>query len=78
MTLSVTYRFYVQKVRHFAKRKTFCVTFLYLKTWTLCITRFFIDFFLIDGGWGAFLFAKNNALCVKILNPKNNTPCVTF
>ena len=32
------------KTRHFAKSKTICVVFLYIKIWTLCFTRFFIEF----------------------------------
>ena len=33
-----TKRFYIQKSRHFAKRKTICVTFLYTKIETLYVT----------------------------------------
>ena len=54
MTLCITWRFYIQKSRQFSKSKTICVTFLYTKIWTLCVTRFFIGFFKLAKGGGIF------------------------
>ena len=54
MTLCVTCRFYIQKARHFAKSKTICVTFLYPKILTLCVTQFFNEFLKLAEGEGHF------------------------
>ena len=35
---------YIQKSRHFAKSKAICVTFLFTKSQTLYVTRFFMKF----------------------------------
>ena len=63
MKLCVTWRLYIYRTRHFAKNKTTCVMLLYSKIRTLCVTNFFIEVLkLVEEG--AFLYAKNNALCV--------------
>ena len=70
MTLCVTWSFYIHKSWYLSKSRTTYVTFLYTKIWTLCVTRFFIKFLkLVEGG--AFLYAKNNALCVAFLYEKS-------
>ena len=68
--------FIFKKSRHFAKRKTICVTFICTKIQTLCVTQFFIEFLNLEEG-GAFLYAKNNALCVTFLHTKILTFFVT-
>ena len=45
MTLFVTLRFYLQKFWHVARNKTICVTFLYTKIGTVCVTQCFIFIF---------------------------------
>ena len=66
MTLCVTWRFYIQKARQFAKSKTICDTFLYTKIRHFCVTRFFIEF-LKFAERGAFTYLKNNVLCAIFL-----------
>ena len=51
MKFCVTWRFYIQKSRHFEISKTICVTFLHTKIMTLCVMQFFIEFLRL-GGWG--------------------------
>ena len=65
MTLCVTWRFYIQKDRHFAKRKTICDTFLYPKIRHLCVTRFLLNFWNLRRGWD--ICGKKNVLCVTFL-----------
>ena len=77
MKFFVTWRFCIQKSRHFAKSKITCVTFLYTQILTLCVTWFSWNFWNWRRG-GEFLYAKNNALCVTFLYTKNNAFCVTF
>ena len=71
-------KFFIQKARHFAKRKTFCVTFLYTKIRTLCVTQFFIEFLKLaeEGGtslklktihFALHFYLQKNALCVMFL-----------
>ena len=50
-------RFYIQKVRHFAKIRTICVTFLYTKPQTLYVARFFMIFLRL-----AFIYKNNDTL----------------
>ena len=57
MTLWVTWCLCRQKSRHFKKIKTVSVTFFYAKILTLCVTRFFTNFWIV-GGVGAFLCTK--------------------
>ena len=90
MTLCVTWRFYIQKARHFAKSETICNMFLYTKIRHYSVTQFFIEFLKFAEGGGhlftknnnvlcvTFLYWKNNALCVTLLYTKSLTLCVTF
>ena len=48
---------YVQKARHFSKSKTLPVTFLYTKSETLYVTRFFMKFLKL-----AFIYKKHESL----------------
>ena len=90
MTLCVTSRFYTQKARHFAKSKTIYDTFLYTKTLTLCVTRFFIGFLKFAEGGGHLFIEKQCTLrdiCILKkqctlryvdIYTKNKTLCATF
>ena len=49
MTLCVTWSFYIQTVRHFAKSKTICDTFLYTKIRHFCVTQFLLIFEICGG-----------------------------
>ena len=69
--------FYIQKVGHFAKSKTICVTFLNTKSGFFPLRDFSLHFWYWRRG-GDFLYAKNNTLCVTFLYPKNYALCVTF
>ena len=61
--------FYIQKARHFAKIKTVWVTFLYTKSKTLYVTRFFMKFLKL-----AFIYKKNDTLrYLMFLNTKIQT-----
>ena len=71
------------------KKKTICVTFLYTKIRTVCVTQFFMEFLKLAEGGGifkynkksfyvTFLYPKNNALCVTFLNTKSLILSVTF
>ena len=51
-------RFYKQKKRHFSKSKTMSITFLYTKSLTLYVTRFFMKF------WNGNLYTKSMTLFV--------------
>ena len=62
MTLCVTWSFYIQKVRHFTKSKTICVTFLCTKSLTLCVTRFFMEISKLAEGGGIFICQKQCTL----------------
>ena len=77
MTVCVTWCFYIQKARHFAKTMTICVRFLYTKIITLYVTRFFIEVMKLAEGGGGFN-AKMNALCATFYFAKNNALCVMF
>ena len=57
MTLSVTWCF-IKKGRHFAKRKTICVTFLYSEDPDTLHYAIFIEVLKLAEGRGAFLYAK--------------------
>ena len=70
-------RFYIQKSRHFAKSKTICVTFLYTKIWTLCVTQFFIEFLKLAEE-GSIFICKKQCTLRYILYVKNNALSVTF
>ena len=51
MTLCVTWRFNIQKARHFAKTKAICDTFLYTKTRHFVLRDFSLNFWkLLRGG----------------------------
>ena len=87
MKFCVTWRFYIQKFRHFEKSTTVSVTFfIYKKSDTLRYAIFHGIFKLAEGGGvnkkqctlRKFLFAKNNALSVTFFNTKSLTLCVTF
>ena len=66
LTFLVMWRFYLQKVRHFAKSKTICNTFLYTQIWHFCITQFFIEFVKFAEGGGIYCF-KNNVLSLTFV-----------
>ena len=89
MTLCVTWRFYIQNGRHFAKSKTIWDTFLYTKIWHLALRDFSLNFWNLRRGWDIYvlkkqctlrdiLYWKNNALCFTLLYTKSLTLCVTF
>ena len=59
------------------KLDNFCYVFIYKKSDTLRYAIFH-GIFEIGGGGRAFLYEKNNALCVTFLYSKNNALCVTF
>ena len=75
--LCVTWRFYIQKARHFAKSKIICDTFLYTKIWHFALRDFSLDSWNLRRG-GAFIYWKNHALCVTFLYWKNMALCVTL
>ena len=58
----------------FYARGTSWVTFLYTNTGHFAL-RDFHGIFEIVGGGGAFLYPKNNALCVTFLYTENNALC---
>ena len=64
---------FIQKVRHFALRDVF----IYKNPHTLSYAIFH-GIFDIRGEGGAFLYAKNNPLCVIFLFAKNNALSLTF
>ena len=73
-------RFYIQKSGHFAKNKTISVTFLYIKSTTLYVTRFFMKILKL-----AFIYKKHVTLrCVTFYLQKfrhfakSKTICVIF
>ena len=53
---------FIKKSRHFAKSKTICVTFLFSKIRTLCITRFSYNFWNRPRGGGHFYMQKQCTL----------------
>ena len=57
MTFCVTWRFYIQKARHFAKSKTICNTFLYTKIWHFAFRDLSLDFWNLQRG-GRFIYWK--------------------
>ena len=87
-TLCVTWRFYIQKARHFAKKKTICVTFLYQNPHTFRYAIF--DWiFQIRWGWTAIFIcskknfhnifiSKNQHTLLNDLSKKKLIICVTF
>ena len=78
MTPCFTWRFYIQKARHFAKIKTICFHFLYTKIRTLfALRKFSLNFWNWRRG-GTFLYGKKNALCLTFYMQKSLTLCVTF
>ena len=74
--LWVTWRFYIQKARHFAKTKIICNTFLYTKIRHFAFRNFRWIFEICGGGW--HLFIKIQCTCVTLLYTKCLTLCVTF
>ena len=82
---------YIQKAWHFAlrdvfiykkrdtskKSRQFGLRFYLQKSWHFAL-RYFYRIFEIGRGGRAFLYAKNNALCVTFFYAKNNALCVTF
>ena len=90
MALCVMWPFLYRKHDTY-KKDIICVTFLYTKARTLCVTLFLLNFwncrrgggsilyfFLNNALWVTFLFAKSIALCVTFLYTKSLTFCVTF
>ena len=77
MTLCVTWRFYIKKARYFAKSKTVCDTFYIQKSGTFALRDFSLNFWNLRRG-GAFIYQKNNVLCVTFLYCKNNALCVAL
>ena len=93
---------YIQKAWHFAlrevfiyknpdtsqKRKKICVTFIYKKTWTLCVTQFFVEFWNWRRGghfymqkamyFASDLYMQKKALCVTFLYRTSLLLWVTF
>ena len=53
-------QFYVQKAIHFSKIKKICVPFLYTKSKTLYVTRFFMKILNLE-----FIYTKSMTLCVS-------------
>ena len=58
MTLCVKWRFYTQKSRQFAKMQDNLRYVFTKKNWTLCVTRFFIEFLILAEGRGDFYMQK--------------------
>ena len=56
MTLCVTWRFYIQKARHFSKSKTICVAFLYTKSRHFALRDFSLNFWNLRRWGGGFIF----------------------
>ena len=54
MTLCVTWRFYIQKARHFAKSKTICDTFYIQKSGTFALRDFLLNFWNLRRGRGIY------------------------
>ena len=69
MTLWVTWHFYIQKARYFAKIKTICDTFLYTKIRHFCVTQFFIGFLKFSKG-GVIYLKKQCTLCDIFISKK--------
>ena len=65
MALCVTWRFSMQKFRHFEKSKTICVMFFIHKKSDICVTHFY-GVFEIGRGKGGGCQTKKE-LCVKFL-----------
>ena len=77
MIFCVTWRFYIQKDRHFAKGRQFALRLLYTKSLTLCVTQFFMGFLKFLVGRGHFYIKKQYTLCY-IFIWKKNALSVTF
>ena len=73
MTLCVTWRFYIQKARHFAKSKTIFDTFLYTKIKHFCVTRIFIEFLKFAEGGGHVFIKKTMYFVWKFYIEKQDT-----
>ena len=71
-TLCVTWRFYIQKARHFAKSKTICDTFLYTKSGTFALCNFSLNFWNLWRG-GAFIHLKKCTLRENFILKKRCT-----
>ena len=83
----VTLSFYIlKKARHLKKSKTICVSFLYTKSQTLCVTQFFSESLKIGGGGGGggviykkiysalnFYMQKTMQLCYVVIYKKPDT-----
>ena len=86
----VTWRFYIQKFRHFQIGKSIFVSFFHIKTWNFALRNFPWDFRNWRRGEGRFLWTKTmhfalnydikqiNVLSVSFLYTKSQTLCVTF
>ena len=73
--LCITWRFYIQKARHFAKRKTICITFLNTKFQRFCITQFLIEFLKLVEGGGHFYMQKYLQFVLRFYMHKQCTFC---
>ena len=58
MTLFVTWRFYIQKARHFAKSKTICDRFFKQKSGTFALRNFLLNFWNLRRGWDIYSLKK--------------------
>ena len=56
MTLCVTWRFYIEKARHFAKIKTICDTFIYKKPAVFLYAIFIELLEFAERGGGTFKY----------------------
>ena len=73
MTLCVIWRFYIQKARHFAKRKTIWIMFLYSKIRQFALHDFYWIFKFFGGG-GVFIYWNNQCtLCHILISGKHFT-----
>ena len=89
MTVCATWRFYIQKARHFAKSKTICVTFLCTKSGHFVLRDFSLNFWNWLGGghfniqktmhFGLhFYMQKTMHFALRFLYTKSLTLCVAF
>ena len=71
MILCVMWRLYIQKARHFAKNKTICDTFLYIKIRHFASRNFSLNFWKLRRRGGMYFLKKQCTLC-DIFILKNN------
>ena len=69
--------FIFKKLETSKKKDNLHYVFLYTKSLTFCVTRFFMEFLKLAEGGGIFIH-KKNALCVQFLYPKINAISMTF